>query len=140
MEAVMGDALTGACHCGSVSFHLVNPARLVVNCHCDECKKRNGSAFSTYLAVAEQDLVFDKGRECLREYKIDGEGIKYFCGECGSPMYNRNFRFPGLYLVFYGAMNQAATYRPVFNVYCESRHDWVDTVGKLRSFRQGVEK
>ena len=68
--------ITGSCHCGSVHFELKNKPKLVVNCHCDECKKRNGSVFSTYVAVSENDLLLTKGKKFLKKYEIENEGIK----------------------------------------------------------------
>ena len=136
----MENKLTGSCHCGSVHFELKNNPKLVVNCHCDECKKRNGSAFSTYMAVSENDLMLTKGEEALKQYEVEEEGIKHFCAECGSPVYNKNYRFPGLYMVFYGAFAQAVDFKPAFNVFCESKHNWVDTINNIKSFQAAIER
>jgi len=130
----------GACHCGAVGFLLNRQPGLVVNCHCDECRKRNGSALSTYLAVSESDLEITRGRARVKEYIIEKEGTKYFCMDCGSPLYNRNLRFPGLFMVFYGAMANARGFPPGFNVFCESKHEWVDSIADIRSFNRTIER
>ncbi len=136
----MENKITGSCCCGSVLFELNDNPKLSVNCHCDDCKKRNGSAFSTYMAVSEDDLMLTKGKDALKEYKVEGKGIKFFCAECGSPIYNKNFKFPGLYMMFYGAFSQPASFSPSFNVFCSSKHDWVDTIGDITSFQASIEK
>ena len=136
----MENKLTGSCHCGAVQFELQNKPKLVVNCHCDECKKRNGSAFSTYIAVSENDLMLTKGKDALKQYEVEEEGIKHFCGECGSPVYNKNYRFPGLYMVFYGTFAPATDFKPAFNVFCESKHNWVDTIDNIKSFQAAIER
>jgi len=132
--------ITGSCHCGSVHFELKRKPKLVVNCHCDECKKRNGSVFSTYVAASENDLILTKGKTFLKKYEIENEGIKYFCSECGSPVYNINYRFPGLYMMFYGAFSQAFKFEPSFNVFCESKHNWVDAISNITSFKAAIER
>ena len=136
----MKDSITGSCHCGAVTFELKNKPKLVVNCHCDECKKRNGSVFSTYMAVSEKDLLLTKGKDCLKQYEVENEGIKHFCSKCGSPVYNKNYRFPGLYMIFYGAFSNADNFEPAFNVFCESKHEWVDAISNITSFQAAIER
>lgn len=136
----MENKITGSCHCGSVQFELKGNPKLTVNCHCDECKKRNGSAFSTYMAVSDGDFVLTKGELSLKKYEIKSVGIKYFCSECGSPIYNNNYRFPGLYMLFYGAFKQPENYKPSYNVFCESKHNWVDAISDITSFQKSIER
>ena len=92
------------------------------------------------MAVTENDFLVTKGRQLLKSYEIESEGIKYFCSECGSPIYNKNFRFPGLYMVFYGAFTQASKFKPAFNVFCESKHNWVDDISNTKSFKASIER
>ena len=136
----MESKITGSCHCGSVKFELKNDPKLVVNCHCDECKKRNGSVFSTYMAISENDLLLTEVEHTLKQYKVETEGIKHFCSNCGSPIYNKNYRFPGLYMMFYGVFSNAVNFNPVFNVFCESKHDWVDAINDISSFQGAIER
>jgi hypothetical protein len=136
----MQGQISGACHCGCVQFELKSAPKLTVNCHCDACKKRNGSAFSTYLAVSETDFSIKAGADTLKQYEVASEGIKYFCAECGSPIYNKNYRFPGLYMVFYGAFTQARDFKPAFNVFCASKHEWVDAIADITSFQAAIER
>jgi len=136
----MDNKITGSCYCGKVHFALKNDPKLVVNCHCDDCKKRNGAAFSTYIAVDENDFVLTKGGSNLKQYKIENVGSKYFCSECGSPIYNENSRLPGLCLAFYGAFSIPTNFNPNFNVFCSTKHSWVDTINSIPSFQESIEK
>ena len=114
----MENKVTGTCHCGMVQFELKDNPKMTENCHCDDCKKRNGSAFSTYMGVAQKDFLITEGEKYLKKYEVKNSGEKYFCSECGSPIYNNNYRIPGLYIVFYGAFSQPANFTPTFNVFC----------------------
>ena len=136
----MENEITGSCHCGLVQFKLNDNPKLTVNCHCDDCKTRNGSAFSTYMGVAEKDLLITNGENYLKKYAVENSGEKYFCCECGSPIYNKNYRVPGLYMVFYGALSQPANFTPAFNVFCSSKHSWVNDINNIRSFQDSIEK
>jgi len=136
----MEDTISGGCHCGLIGFEIKNDPKFTVNCHCDDCKRRNGSAFSTYAGVNEGDLVFTRGGHHLKKYQVDNSGEKYFCSECGSQIYNKNYRIPGLYLMFYGALAQPSRLTPAFNVYCSSKLSWVDEINNIKSFQESVQK
>lgn len=136
----MDDKISGSCHCGLISFEIKCNPKITVNCHCDDCKKRNGSAFSTYAGVDESDLVFTDGKNYLKKYKVENSGEKYFCSECGSQIYNKNYRIPGLSLVFYGALSNPSKFTPSFNVFCSSKFSWVDDISKIKSFQESFQK
>ena len=136
----MENNITGTCHCGEVQFELKSDPKLVVNCHCNECKKRNGSAFSTYIAASEDDLNITKGERLLKKYEVESEGIKFFCSECGSPIYNKNYRYPGLYMIFYGTFSEVVKFEPSFNVFCENKHKWVDAINSITSFQAAIKR
>ena len=136
----MDSKISGACHCGLINFKIKNNPKFTVNCHGDDCKRRNGSAFSTYASVDESDLVFTEGENYLKKYKVENSGEKYFCSECGSQIYNNNYRIVGLFLVFYGALSQPSNFTPAFNVFCSSKLSWVDDINKIKSFQESVQK
>lgn len=136
----MENKIAGSCYCGNIQFKLNNKPKLIVNCHCDDCKKRNGSAFSTYIAVSEKEFQIIKGENTLKQYEAKNIGIKYFCSECGSPVYNKNFRFPELSLIFYGALAKPAGFEPNVNIYCSTKHTWVDDISNIQSFQDSIER
>ncbi len=136
----MENTTKGSCHCGKVCFELKAEPKLTVNCHCDDCKRRNGSAFSTYLGVAEQDLLITEGKNHLKKYVVESSGEKYFCSECGSPIYNKNYRIPGLYMVLQGALTEPGKYPPSFNVFCSTKLEWVDAINTITSFQESIER
>ena len=136
----MNTPIKGTCHCKLVEFELNGDPKLVVNCHCDDCKKRNGSAYSTYMAVQQNELNIVKGADSITGYTIENVGEKHFCANCGTPIYNNNYRYPGLYMVFYGAVNSDGNLTPSFNVFCENKHKWVDTISDIQSFQGSIER
>lgn len=136
----MTEKLSGACHCGAVRYDISGPVRAVVNCHCDSCRKRSGAPYSTYCVVAQEDLEIVQGQESLATYRVAEGSEKRFCAKCGSPLYNMNKRYPGVYVVYYGTLSEPSGLVPAVNVYCESKLPWVDTISGLRSFEKAVER
>lgn len=132
--------LAGGCACGLVHYRIAAPVRSVVNCHCQGCRQRNGSAFSTYCVVAEDALRVVTGGDGIASYQLPDRGVKYFCRQCGSPLYSANVRYPGWRMVYLGSMAGAPELAPAVNVYCESKLAWVDAIANLKSFPQGSQK
>ena len=136
----MENVITGSCRCGAVEYSFKGDPRVVVNCHCDDCKRRNGSVYSTYLAVSEKRVTIAKGEQLLKRYGAENVGEKCFCIECGSPIFNINYRLPGILMMFYGTLDQVKDFTPTYNVYCESKHDWVDEINSIKSFDTSIER
>ena len=43
---------TGGCQCGAIRYEIREAPHLVYTCHCTECQRLTGSAFSMALAVS----------------------------------------------------------------------------------------
>ncbi|HXH72165.1 MAG TPA: GFA family protein [Mariprofundaceae bacterium] len=136
----MSGKLSGTCDCGAVRYEIEGPVKLVVNCHCHACRKRNGASFSTYCVVPQTSLTVMQGQERIGIYDSETIGRKHFCSQCGTPLYNLNNRYPDFYMVHYGTVSEHAGLAPRYNIYCESKLPWVDGVEKLRSFAQAMER
>jgi len=136
----MTNQITGTCHCGSIKYEITGKPRSIVNCHCDSCKKRKGVAFSTYVAVSEEYLIVTEGENNLKKYVVHDEGEKHFCSVRGSPIYNKNYSYPGLLMLYYGAIHDNSKIKPMFNVFCEKQVSWLSDINKLKSFEHGIEK
>ena len=135
----MNKELLGACDCGAVRYRITGPVRLIVNCHCNSCRTRNGAPYSTYCVVAQSDLDIVQGRDKLATYEKQG-GKKVFCSVCGSPLYNLNPLYAGLFMVMYGSLSDNATLMPMFNVFCESKLPWVENIASIKSFEKAIER
>ena len=60
-------SLTGQCLCGIVTYELKNPPVMTGVCHCKNCQRQAGSAFSTLAGVAKNDFVLNSGK--MKIYK-----------------------------------------------------------------------
>jgi hypothetical protein len=112
--------------------------RLVLNCHCEACRRRNGTAFSTYCVVAEEAMEITQGADAVTSVSAPSGSSKHFCSRCGTPLFNMNVRYPGRRMVYYGTLSNEAAISPAYNVYCESKLAWVDAVSAIRSFDQAI--
>jgi hypothetical protein len=132
--------LLGGCDCGAVHYKITGSVKLVVNCHCNACRKRNGASYSTYCVVSQDDLNIVQGMKNIATYEVSENGKKQFCSKCGSPLYTINKRYPGLYMVHYGTLLDHSGLAPAFNIYCESKLPWVNAISYLKSFEKAIER
>jgi len=136
----MDNELSGACDCGAINYKLIGSVKVVVNCHCSGCRKRNGTPYSTYCVVSQSDLKIVQGQEKLATYENNEGGKKCFCSKCGSPLYKINPRYPGMLMVLFGSLSDTSNLTPSFNVYSESKLPWVDSVSSIKSFEKAIER
>ena len=74
--------IDGACHCGTVRFHVVLPEglRSARRCTCSMCRMRGAIAVTARL----DGLTITAGEEALSCYTFNtGAAKHYFCAKCG---------------------------------------------------------
>lgn len=132
--------IAGSCFCKAVQFKLDSAPKGVVNCHCDFCRRHSGAAFSTYGVFMEPALQIVSGRDSISSFQFKDDAHKHFCKQCGSPIYNKNARYPGLCMIYLGSLAAPHDLVPTANIYCESQLAWVPEIAQIRYFAQGIAK
>lgn len=83
--------LNGGCNCRAVRYEISSDPLVVAQCHCRNCQRQSGSAFSVNMVVPAK--AFSITGE-LRDY-VDTDThsgnpvIRQFCPTCGSPIISR---------------------------------------------------
>lgn len=127
--------LNGACYCGAVRYSVAGDVKRIVNCHCNMCRTMNGTAFSSYAIVNHAELVITQGQDAVSEYAVTDTGIKHYCSECGSPLFNTNIEKYGDYAMLYlGTLGNSNELPEPINIFHEDRLVWTDSVAGLTSF------
>jgi hypothetical protein len=130
--------LVGVCSCGSVRLAAEADARRIVNCHCNTCRRMNGSAFSSYVVVPHKMLSVS-GDEHIAAYEVVPGARKHYCSRCGTPLFNVVSRYAGACMIYLGAIDPLPDGVPALNVYCESMLSWVERVGSIQKFPTGAD-
>src|SRR5436190_10848444 len=60
--------LTGSCLCRKVCFEIRGDLGSIVYCHCESCRKAQGTAFVANAPVAEEEFVVTSGAELIAKY------------------------------------------------------------------------
>ena len=80
---------TGGCLCGAVRYRIDGALGGVYFCHCQQCRKAQGSAFVASVPVAAEAFALVAGEEFLRAYRSSPHKARHFCSVCGSPLFSR---------------------------------------------------
>ena len=128
--------LSGSCNCQAVKFRVAGDIKRIVNCHCNLCRKMNGAAFSTYVAVLKADFKLITGE--LSFFDVTENARKHFCGKCGTPIFNSNPKYAGLNILHLGSLDSLDSLKPEVNIYDESKVGWLDSLPDLLTFEKSM--
>jgi hypothetical protein len=88
--------LDGACHCGTVRFHvkLADGLRAPRRCTCSMCRMRGAVAVTAKVG----DLTVTAGQDALSLYQFNtGTAKHWFCSTCGIYTHHQRRSNPGEY-------------------------------------------
>jgi hypothetical protein len=113
------------CRCGQASARLAGDPIRVSVCHCLECKRRTGSAFSWNATWPEEALRLEGSVRRFTRNGDSGQPIDYdFCSDCGSTIVYRLAMRPGAVSIPAGAFADPGFPPPYVEVYRERRASW----------------
>ncbi len=121
-------AHTGQCLCGAVKYEFDGDPAMTGVCHCKNCQRQAGSAFSTLAGVPKAAFRFTAGTPKLYRDSDTASGNsveRYFCGNCGSPIYSALPDQPDMLFLKTGTLDDTSSFRPGFHVWCDSKQSWV---------------
>jgi hypothetical protein len=121
--------LHGSCLCGGVAFHAALPATNPTDCYCTMCQKFHGAAAGTYIDVAISGYVVERGAGLIVEYASSEHGRRGFCKTCGSSLYWRSTRVPGVIELALGVLDPPWTGRVDREVYLGTKPAWAPHAG-----------
>jgi hypothetical protein len=126
--------MTGQCLCGQFSYSVDAEPQMTAICHCKNCQRQAGSAFSILISVPA-DAVTTRGD--LKTYHDKGEsgaGVdRKFCAECGSPVFTHIPAMPGATFIKAGTLDVTSGLKPSVELWCQSAQPWVpENEGAMR--------
>ena len=120
--------LTGGCQCGRVRYEIREPPLTVYACHCTECQRQSGSAFSLSMPVPRAAVFIVAGAPKEWRRVVDGErGIRcMYCGDCGTRLVHHPERNPQVSIVKPGTLDDTRWLEPLGHVWTRSAQPWFD--------------
>lgn len=130
---------TGGCLCGNIRYTLKAEPALTVVCHCVNCQKASGSAFSTNLVMQRADIDFTGDLAAYDDKDTDsGNTLKRsFCPKCGSSLMSESSGRPGSAVLKAGTLDDPSHVKPGMQIWTRSAQPWVKLEGDMKTMEKG---
>lgn len=115
----------GGCQCGAVRYEIGEAPLLVYTCHCRDCQRLTGSAFSLGLVIADGGFRLSgvELRPLQRTADSGRINTRLVCPNCGSWVCGPPR--DGLVRVRAGTLDDTAWLRPTRHIWTRSKQPWI---------------
>ena len=105
---------TGKCLCGRIHYTFEHSSSALDVCHCKNCQRQSGAAFVPFLAIPMAELHLNGSPKAFMDDDTEsGKTVaRYFCGDCGSPLYVVVEAAPNTAYVAVGTLNDTHDLTP----------------------------
>jgi len=134
----MAEFLSGRCLCGDVRFELHGKIGPVAYCHCQTCRRANGTAFAANANVRARYWKWLSGRDAVREYESSPGKFRAFCSRCGSPVYSRSIANPEMLRVRLGTLDGDPGRRAFAHFFVSEKAPWFEIADELPQHAAGT--
>ena len=127
--------IKGRCLCGAVSYSANADPAFVGLCHCKDCQKVTGSAFSVVLGLPASAVTFTGETKSFTKEGDSGKPVeRRFCPVCGTTLADTAAVMPDMIMIGAGTLDDPSWVRPKMQIYCDSAQPWVQLKGEMKSF------
>ena len=131
---------TGGCRCGATRYELaVDRLTAIYCCHCTDCQRWSGSAFSEQAVVPETAI---SATGPVVEFTIKNESgalsHQRACSVCHNRLWNTNSARPGIAVVRAGTLDHNRTLEPRVHIWVKSKQPWVTIAEDVPCFEEGA--
>jgi hypothetical protein len=121
--------LDGHCLCGEITYTCDADPIITAICHCTECQRQAGTAYSIIVGVAREELHI-AGTPKVFDTIGDDTGAtahRNFCGTCGSPILSVLSNADDIAWIKAGTLNDASWLEPELEAWTSSAQPWALT-------------
>ena len=122
----MAEPFTGGCLCGAIRYTVSAPITELRACHCTNCQKGSGTGAAENAVIPSAAFRLEKGT--LKRYGSRAESgrtlHRYFCGDCGSPIYSQRENAPETVVLRAGSIDNPGDFRITAHIWMRSARPW----------------
>ena len=113
----------GGCFCGSVRYTISGLPDWSAHCHCRDCQRAVGAAFTSWIGVKSENFKVTKGKITTCKWPGVERG---FCGYCGTSLtYVAEEGWPGQVSISAATLDDPGIATPTSHVYVSHQLPWV---------------
>jgi hypothetical protein len=123
-EAIM--AHTGGCVCGAIRYEISAPITELRACHCNHCQRASGSHGTVAAFVPRAGFKLTQGapKRFITRADSGRKLMRYFCGECGSPIYSHRETTPETLGVRAGTLDDSSRLKITTHIWTKMARPW----------------
>ena len=127
--------IEGGCLCGKLRYSADAEPIFVGVCHCTNCQKGTGAAFSVVVAVPTPALTVQGTLQTFAGRGDSGKATyRRFCRDCGSALIDEAEIMPNVTMILAGTLDDPTWVKPEAEIYCDSAQPWVQLGGERQRF------
>ena len=113
--------IEGGCLCGQVHYSGDAEPAFQAVCHCKNCQRQAGSAYSVIVGVPRGTLTVTGTLKTYHDKGDSGGTVdRLFCPECGSPVFSEAPANPALVFIKAGTLDDPSWVTPQIHIWTES--------------------
>lgn len=116
--------IEGSCLCQGVKYQYSGKIDEVTICHCNLCKRAQGTPFVTNAPIDAALFAFTQGSDLVKTYASSESRRRVFCGHCGSPLYSFRVDMPEIIRLRLGTVTAGEIPQPEYEIFTESKASW----------------
>jgi hypothetical protein len=119
-------AHTGGCLCGAIRYSISAPISELRACHCMHCQRASGSHGTVAAFVPSDGFQITQGtpKRFITQADSGRKLIRYFCGECGSPIYSHREMTPETLGVRAGTLDDSSGLKIGAHIWTDKARAW----------------
>jgi hypothetical protein len=120
--------------CGELRYTLKLPPLFTHACHCLNCQRQTGTAFSITTIVMTEDLVVTRGE--LRASPVSTRTTRHDCAGCGTTIYLSSMAYPRSVILRPGTLDDARVAAPQAHIWVCRKQAWLTLPDHVPQFER----
>jgi hypothetical protein len=116
----------GGCACAAIRYECATKPVAMLNCHCRDCQRASGGAYSSVLVVPAAAVKFSGA--VPRGFTVVAENgthsTRSFCSNCGSPIFATNDAAPQFLAIKPATLDDPSWFSPQVDIWTGDAHSW----------------
>lgn len=117
---------SGSCQCGEIQYTVGDGPLMTYACHCRDCQKRTGSAFSMGAIYPISAIALKGALSAWERTSDDGNvNTRYSCSSCGNIIYGVSSASPDLIKLQPGTLDDFGDVSVDAHIWTKRAQSWV---------------
>ena len=118
--------LTGGCACENIRYECTEEPIVQLMCHCRDCQRSTGTAFSSIMIVASDKFRYLKAQPTF--YEVIAESRRPvrrgFCNQCGSQISAHWPTRPQMLIITVSSLDDPSRFEPIAESWLSRAPSW----------------